>query len=72
MPLGIIFFSSYPQPEVYIKVSVFWKLESGKVKRLFNFLFFSDLKRDNGVPFHQSIYFIDTENRQTTILAHDF
>ena len=37
-----------------------------------SFSFFPDLKRDKGVPFHQSIYFIDTENRQTTILAHDF
>ena len=49
------------------------KVGKWKSKKPVSFsFFFNDLKRDKGVPFHQSIYFIDTENRQTTILAHDF
>ena len=48
------------------------KVGKSKSKKPVSFSFFPDLKRDKGVPFHQSIYFIDTENRKTTILAHDF
>ena len=71
--LGIVFFSRYPQPNVYIKVvKRFLKVGKRKSKMPVSFSFFPDLKRDKGVPFHQSIYFIDTENRQTTILADDF